>query len=61
MNYAPFRLLIGAASVLVPAVSSAATAAPETPPDYRYKVDVVFVNPGKSSLMNLDWLQFNPR
>jgi len=27
----------------------------------REDVYVVFVNPGKSGLMNLDWLQFNPR
>jgi cytochrome c len=30
-------------------------------PHARAEVYVVFVNPGKSGLMNLDWLQFNPR
>ena len=30
-------------------------------PHARTDVYVVFVNPGKSGLMNLDWLQFNPR
>jgi cytochrome c len=26
----------------------------------RTDVFAVFVNPGKSGLMNLDWIQFNP-
>ncbi len=30
-------------------------------PDTRSDVFVVFVNPGRTGLMNLDWVQFNPR
>jgi cytochrome c len=30
-------------------------------PEKRADVFAVFVNPGKGGLMNLDWLQFNPR
>jgi cytochrome c len=30
-------------------------------PTIRTDVYVVFVNPGKGGLMNLDWVQFNPR
>lgn len=32
-----------------------------TPGKEREDVYVVFVNPGQSGLMNLDWIQFNPR
>jgi cytochrome c len=35
--------------------------APLTPPTERGDVFLVFVNPGKGGLMNLDWVQFNPR
>jgi len=32
-----------------------------TPGKDREDVYLVFVNPGQSGLMNLDWIQFNPR
>ena len=35
--------------------------APLKTPATRGDVYIVFVNPGKGGLMNLDWVQFNPR
>jgi cytochrome c len=41
MNPMSFRTLFAAASALVPALYSTAIAAPEIPPDYRYKVETL--------------------
>jgi len=35
--------------------------APLQPATNRADLYILFTNPGKGGLMNLDWLQFNPR
>jgi cytochrome c len=41
MNIISFRSLFAAVFALIPALASTALAAPEIPPDYRYKVETL--------------------